>query len=173
VSAGESNTFLALVALAALVCVWKLPEVYRTRRIRSLIPGAIVLSTGKNPELEKALTRLSDAVFITPRRPLPAEFSLVAEPTRLSLWRGFGREFLDLNWSVVVNLEVHEINDITRISKGILVNVRSENGTIALPFVITGHGPFGAFAKTEAQLMPIVEAIERYRADAPTASPAS
>jgi hypothetical protein len=159
-------------SLAVIVLAWRLPEVYRTRRLKTLIPDALVLNSSRIPSLEKSLAALAPTDTRL-SKVMPWGISLVANSEKLSLWTGLGREVLELPWATISRSYAGEAAEATRLSPAICIEVRSSVGSVLLEMVIFGRGPFGAFALRAEQLNPLIEILERFRDDAATANPAA
>jgi len=88
---------------------------------------------------------------------LPLTFCLLGNPRGVELWGGSPKrpyEYFHIPWASVVTIDVADIDEYARTSRGLNVVVRDPEGTaeIGLPFIVTGRGPGRIFPQSRVVL---------------------
>lgn len=99
---------------------------------------------------------------------LPYALCLVANQDRLELWGGTPSapfEYLFVGWDEVIDVVPTQVQELGRWSRGLLVSLRSSDGSRAvdLPFVVLGRGFAGLFPETEASVAGTATRIRAFK----------
>lgn len=141
-----------LVVLFAIFALWQSGTVRRNRSLRAERLDAVVLSSGRSPRTVDALRSLAGAD--SSELSVPLGLSLVADPVGLEVWGGWAQARLiaSFPWVKVQSVEVTNVAELGRRSRGLLFNVIGQGGVVELPFIITGRGFAGLYPERERVL---------------------
>ncbi|MFK4730979.1 hypothetical protein ROT00_14935 [Agromyces mediolanus] len=151
-----AGIFLGVVGLLALATVgvrFALLARNRARRraLEARFEGGISCGL-RHRELEDALAELPGCEV-----PLATRYSIVADPAGLSFWNGGARprKAAHVAWREVRSIRPDELIAGSRAAPVVLVRVRRQGTSIALPLLLAGEQP-GVFAVTDAPFYAVV-----------------
>jgi len=151
-----AGVFLAVVGVLALATIgvrFALLTRNRARRraLEARFDGGISCGL-RHRELEDALAELPGCEV-----PLATRYSIVAGPDGLSFWNGGARprRAAHVAWREVRSIRPDELIAGSRPAPVVLVRVRRQGTSIALPLLLAGEQP-GVFAVTDAPFYAVV-----------------
>lgn len=161
---------IALLLFLAVV-VWRMGYYARSRQLAREHSFAVIFDTGRTKALGDVV-RLVSSGQVGQARALPLGLTGVVDESGLALWGGWSDldRLVILRWDDIRSLNVAEIAELGRRSRGIVVRTRIDGSDVDVPLIVTGGGVAGLFPKSRKEIEALIKRIEALR---PTSSHAS
>lgn len=163
-AAGLFGALTGLVIVIASVASVLLFGFIQGRRVAREFPNAIVLRTGRTPDVRETMSQFHQLFqFDAATTSIPWYFNLVADNEGIAFVGNATTIFARLVWSAIDDVQTVPVRERARVSNGLEIDENSPEGPLRLVLVIVGRGVLGAFPKTVREIDAASQGLEALR----------